>query len=585
MSEVLYSELSDEQRAVVDSHDRYLVVLASAGSGKTEVVAQRVERLLAASESDFKVVALSYTRRAAAELRARFAERLGDGRRRIETDTLHGFAQRLLTQYGTWIGLPAEPVIVTDDADRVDLFQAWRAGAGLEPFEDPQAKLQEIDLCRARGLDHPLIDDWASALSDAGALDYEAMLTRATELLEVKAIGRVVARIYRHVIVDEAQNLTRSQYVLIEQFLRCSDDMNALLVGDDKQSIVGFAGASVEHLESFRNDFGATVFQLTCNFRSARAIARVGDNVAAGLSDTASSSQKYAAPGEVRKQVFRNEALEGSGVAAWIGNLLSEGLPETALSAGESRHLTERDIAVLARSAASLRGCERALNDLGIVVSLAAHADDWLMSDIGRDAWLLGTFRPDSAVSVRRVMRELRLPTAESVHSVRAALESGGSEHLANVVGSASPRSFIETISQMESDEEGWYQDQGELRAVWTNFCDAQPESNRTWSQFELFIAQWQRGDDEKPGVRLQTVHKSQGREFKAVAVVGLNEGQFPDFRARDKLTLESELRAFYVATTRPSRCLLLTRPMTTESRNGPWSRDESRFLKLVLED
>lgn len=582
MTDISYRELSDEQRAVVETQDQYVVVVASAGSGKTEVVAQRVERLLGESELDFKIVALSYTRRAAAELRNRFAQRLGDTRRRIETDTLHGFAQRLLLQYGTWIGLPADPTIVTDDADRIDLLQAWRADAGLEPLEDAQVQLQEIDLCRARGSHHPLGDQWQNALSDAGALDYEAMLARAGELLDVEAIGRLVAGIYRHVIVDEAQNLTYSQYALIRRLLRSSEDMSALLVGDDKQSIVGFAGASVEHIHSFEQDFGAKVFRLTRNFRSAQAIARLGEHIALQLSDATPAPQNYAAPGEVKTSVFTDEAAEGKGVAAWISNLLEEGLPQTSVSTGESRQVVERDIAVLARSAASLRACEAALADMNIPTSLAAHADDWLMSDFGRQCWLLGTFRPQSAVSVRRLTREIGLASTESFDAVREELEATDRKALAAVVGIDNPQTFIEKLSQLQAEEDIWFQDQRELSAAWSNFCDSHPVSSRTWSQFELFIAQWQRGDDEQQGIRLQTVHKSQGREFKAVAVVGLNEGQFPDFRARDAQALESELRAFYVATTRASRCLLLTRPRSTISRNGPWTRNESRFFKLA---
>jgi superfamily I DNA/RNA helicase len=96
--------------------------------------------------------------------------------------------------------------------------------------------------------------------------------------------------------------------------------------------------------------------------------------------------------------------------------------------------------------------------------------------------------------------------------------------------------------------------------------------------------AQWQRGDEKQEGVRLQTVHKSQGREFKAVALVGLNEGQFPDFRARTTQERRSELRAFYVAAARASRCLLLSRPALTMSRNGPWKRAESPFLRILAE-
>jgi DNA helicase-2/ATP-dependent DNA helicase PcrA len=584
MADIGVSELSDEQRAVVDSDDRFLVVLASAGGGKTEVVAQRVERLLRESSADFKVVALSYTRRAAAELRSRFGERLMDKPRRVETDTLHGFAQRLLIQYGTWIGLPADPLVLTDDADRVDLLQTWRLEAGLEPLENARSKLLDLDVCLARGHLHPLSDEWLAALEGAGALDYGAMLLRATELLGIDAIGNLVARMYRHVIVDEAQNLTFAQYTFLDRLFRCSDTMNAVFVGDDKQSIVEFAGASVEHLRSFEHDFGASVFRLTCNFRSAEAIARLGDAIASQLNEHPSAPQKYAAAGLVQTAVFTDERAEAAAIVAWVRHLLQQGLPESSVSSTESRHVVGRDIAVLARSASALRASEAALSAAGVAVARATHADDWLMSELGRHCWLLGTFRPQSTVSQRRLIRELGISSAGSAEELRNALETQGKDVLVNLVGHEGPATFIDVVSRLESKDEDWFADQRELATAWAGFCNVQPVSNRSWPQFELFVAQWQRGDDEQQGVRLQTVHKSQGREFKAVAIIGLNDGQFPDFRARSKQARESELRAFYVAATRASRCLLLTRPAKIMTRNGSWQRSESPFLRLVRE-
>ncbi len=89
-------------------------------------------------------------------------------------------------------------------------------------------------------------------------------------------------------------------------------------------------------------------------------------------------------------------------------------------------------------------------------------------------------------------------------------------------------------------------------------------------------------GHPQAPGVRLLTIHKAQGREYRAVAVVGLNDGQLPDFRATSDAEMLSELRTFYVAVTRPSRSLLLTRPRSRQTRYGPRSSDPSPYLTLV---
>lgn len=97
-----------------------------------------------------------------------------------------------------------------------------------------------------------------------------------------------------------------------------------------------------------------------------------------------------------------------------------------------------------------------------------------------------------------------------------------------------------------------------------------------------MFCARAQRGDDLSPGVRLLTVHKAQGREYAAVAIIGLNDGQFPDFRAKTDAALRDELRTFYVAITRPRRILLLTRPAMRDTRYGPRRTEPSRFLDLL---
>ena len=181
------------------------------------------------------------------------------------------------------------------------------------------------------------------------------------------------------------------------------------------------------------------------------------------------------------------------------------------------------------------------------------------MSDLGRRVWELGTFRIDSVVSRRRVARLLGLESIAVVEDVFGGLQGGHADALQQMVRAVDPASFMHLVAALDSEEDGWFEDQKELVTLWTKFCEHQPAGERRWPQFELFVSRWQRGDDDQSGVRLQTVHRSQGREFKAVIVVGLNEGQFPDFRSQKREEEEAELRGFYVAVTRPSRLLLLS--------------------------
>ncbi len=153
--------LTVQQSAAVMSEANAVLVVASAGSGKTEVVARRVERLLTEREESFgRVLAVTYTVKAAAELRQRFASRLGGASRRVDTETIHGFCHTLLRQYGTNIGLPAEPELLVRDEDRVELLERWLTDKGMVLPEDTLDVLRELDHARSIGSRAPLLGEW-----------------------------------------------------------------------------------------------------------------------------------------------------------------------------------------------------------------------------------------------------------------------------------------------------------------------------------------------------------------------------------------------------------------------------------------
>ncbi len=129
-----------------------------------------------------------------------------------------------------------------------------------------------------------------------------------------------------------------------------------------------------------------------------------------------------------------------------------------------------------------------------------------------------------------------------------------------------------------------WEADVRQLREAWDRFVAVTDRKEQTWGNFRIFVARIQRGDELAGGVRLLTIHKAQGREFRAVAVVGVNDGQIPDFRADSPEALAAEMRTFYVAVTRPARVLLLSRACLRATRFGNRRTAESRFLGWVRE-
>lgn len=585
-------DLDDDQSTAVAIDAPAILVTASAGSGKTEIVARRVERLLSETATPTaRVLAVSYTVKAAEELRTRFDGRLGEAARRVDTETLHGFAHNVIRKYGTWIGLPQEVGVVTRQEDRVELLDRWLRSEGRDLSEQELREvLSQLDWASARRQQGaPFHKEWNAALAESGVLDFSAMLERATELLSTPNVHRQLGRLYAHVIVDEAQNLTEAQLELL-QVLCGGPPLPAtplMLVGDAKQSIVEFSGADPELLNRFKQEYGATSIHLTRNYRSAEAIVRLGDRVAVELGSSVSPADVvYPAAGWIGTNESSDENSEGRAVAGWIENLLEEGLPIEAIAPGEERSLAAEQIAVLGRSAASLRATEAALGLVGVDVATAVRLEDWVTSRPGQVvAELLGWRSAPSDAGGWELCRLLGadLHTVLDVTSIAQLLaRHEDCEPLAALLGAATPADFTGLLADISLEGPDWDADRREIARAWERFVLRTDVADRTWSGFRAFITRMQRGSDATPGVRLLTVHKAQGREYRAVAVVGLNQGQFPDFRAKSEKEHRAEVRAFYVAVTRPARALLLSRARQRDSRSGPWATQASEFLNFL---
>lgn len=587
-------ELSSAQRSAVESDAPALVVTASAGSGKTEVVARRVERLLSADAGgSARVLALSYTEKAAVELAQRLEQRLGDALWRVDCSTIHGFAHDLLRKSGTWIGLPPEPEVIVRIEDRVELLDRWLTAEGRAgEAGDLAAALGAIDLARARDLgEAELLSEWRSALADAGALDYSAMIDCASELLTLSSTRRQLWRLYDHIIVDEAQNLTPAQYRLLTSILGPPpiEGLTAMLVGDDKQSIVGFSGADPTLMGRFARQYSAAPIQLTDNYRSARVIVELGQRVAVLLDQACPPSDAvYPALGSVRLEEVADEQVEGAVVGDWIRGLLADGFDRNILVAGEAPSVRPEQIAVLGRSAAALRAVHQVLEGRGVETAMAVRMEDWLTSRPGRVLIELIALRAANHRSPRLELARLLdadegdLATQDTIATVLAD-RAPDVAPLAEICTSSTPADLIAVLPGLKIEHDAdWEADRLQLQDAWEQFCLRTDRGARTWGSFRIFMARLQRANDLTPGVRLLTVHKAQGREYCAVAVVGLNERQFPDYRAETDEEMQAERRTFYVAVTRPTRELLLTRAGQRMTRSGPWTTQRSRFLDHV---
>ena len=594
--------LTSEQRRVVDCDAPAVLVKAAAGTGKTEILARKVERFINDPSNGYAhVMAITYTTRAANELKRRLQDRIGDLPSRVTAQTIHGFTHSMLLQHGTHVGLPLDFQVLTNTEDQVELFERYNDS---NLYTDYREVLWQLNLARAKVENHENLELWRHALDNAGAVDFGEMLTKAYELLQKPAFARLYEKVYGLIIVDEAQNLTEQQYRLLVALAGPSTStirprIPIMLLGDPKQSIIRFAGADNTLIDRFATEFNAKEFVLQRNFRSARKLAILARDIAKNLekkTTNGDSEYEYPAPGYIEFHKFPDEKSEGDYIADWVETSLGDGLPRKALT-DETGHVRPEEIAVLARNSSALFHTNKALKSRGCETALVYSDKDFMATDLGRIAIML--MRRHSKLHKIAARWDLRRKFsldrdfASENEIVQALQTSPGEQHryiLIPLLYAASPHDMVSAIKECHLPENGaldallagWYSDQNFISETWQEFANVTPVADRSWTRFALHMDRSMRGRDLGPGVRLLTVHKAQGREFKAVAVIGMNDGQFPDFRAVSEADKTAELNTFYVAVTRASRVLLFTRSLKRATRYGPHRTEPSPDLEYV---
>ncbi len=282
--------LNEAQRAAVEHGDGPLMVLAGAGTGKTRVLVQRIARLVESGVAPWEILAVTFTNKAAGEMRHRLRELLGEAADAMWIGTFHATCARLLRRFGEHIGLPRNFVIFDDD-DQVKAMERLLKETGLDAQVSPRTILSRIDRAKNRGVDprsikvgiydeeverlYPMYQD---ALAKEHAVDFNDLLLRVIDLFAHDKVGKVLRTRFRHVLVDEFQDTNRVQYDLVSKF--ASATRNLTVVGDDDQSIYAWRGAEPKNLLEFDREFpDARVIKLEQNYRSTQTILDAANGV------------------------------------------------------------------------------------------------------------------------------------------------------------------------------------------------------------------------------------------------------------------------------------------------------------------
>lgn len=549
--EALLEALDEEQRRAAESLVGPTCILAGAGTGKTRTITHRIAYGIAKGYySANRVLALTYTNRAAGELRARLR---GLGASGVQVKTFHAAALAQLEHFWPqFAGVPAPQVIdskakfiaeaaksLTIKLDTVAVRELaaeieWRKYSlrSLEQYaQATRPKVTGLTLEQNLAIQ----ESYEAAKIKAQRLDWEDVLILTLGLLRAEplALSHVQQR-YRFFTVDEYQDISPLQHELLDLWL--GDHSDLCVVGDPNQTIYSFTGASSEYLYNFSSRYhDANVFELTQNYRSSKQIVTAANRV---VSDSQMISPLRAI-GELGNPVqvltFPTIQDEVRAVANEIKYQLDAGVKAS-------------DIAVLYRVNGQSESIEAALSSLGIEYQLRGGERFFNRSEI------------------QRAMTAIR---AEAVSASRP--DKSTFELVSDICRSLG-------WSQREPDHAGPERERWDSLNALLAMVDELPEG-ATIAEFATELEERKRSQHEpvKASVTLSTIHAAKGLEWASVFVIGLTEGYLPIVYATKPEEIAEEKRLFYVAITRAKRNLWLS---WAKSDGRP--REASRFLALL---
>jgi len=613
-------ELNDEQRTAVEHEGGPLLVLAGAGTGKTTTLTARVGRLLERGVPAHRVLLLTFTRRAAAEMLGRAAR---DRRQKPWGGTFHSVAHRLVAANAAALGLPGDFAVI-DPADAADLLDLVREEQGLAragrrtPRKGLLLDLYSRSVNTGRPLSETLSETapWAADLVEPVAgvikayvarkrsralLDFDDLLLYWRAAVRDEVLGRRLAGLFDAVLVDEYQDVNQLQVDIVHGL--CAGDTVLTAVGDDAQAVYGFRGASARHILDLPAQFpGTTVVRLVRNYRSSQPILDLANAAWTGAAVRYAKDLVAVRAGGVRPELVdcADEATQAEEVCARV-------------LAARERGSRLRDQAVLFRAG---RGSDLLELELtrrripyvkygGLRYLEAAHVKDLLalyrLADNPRDetAWfrLLQLLDGVGPATARRVVDSLDLDRdgvldrwdatalpecarADADRLVAALAERGRdrADTLRQALVPVVQRAYPDAAARLADLERlsAAAAEHGDLRTFVVELALDPPRSTGADAVPPSVDEDW---------LVLSTVHSAKGLEWNAVHLLHVTEGSFPsDMGVSTPDGLDEERRLFHVALTRARDALHLYAPL--RYHHHPRARDDrhsfaqrSRFL------
>ena len=643
----LLEGLTDDQRAAVSHVDGPLLVIAGPGSGKTRVITRRVARLVALGIPAWQILALTFTNKAAGEMKKRVESMLPPdvpGRRGLVVSTFHAFCAMFLRRHAVECGVDPDFVIYDADDQRAAMKGALvEAGLDAKNFQ-PAAVHSKISNAKNQLVDAATFRDNAAdfaarqvakayeayekILERNKALDFDDLLMRVALSLERnEELRRIASHRYRYVLIDEYQDTNRAQFAIARYI--AGEHRNICVVGDPDQSIYRWRGADIRNILEFEESFeGAVTVALGENFRSTEHVVAAADALIRH-NKRRKAKPLYTGLGQgERIRIVRasDEHAEADEVSKAIVSANAAGLPwreiavlyrmnslsrvvEDALRRRQVPYRIVRGTAFYERKEvkdlmAYLRLTANVSDDVACarIVNVPARGiGDSSLARIERAAFerkvsLLAALRfaRDAGVADRTAKKMDEF--AGMLARWRGLLETGQPDALAAFVEMVLEESGLRDFAD-GTDGDDLDQRRANLDEVVNAAGDfelpddpsgAAPTLLRALQGFLQSVAlaaDSDAYDSESGAVTLMTLHAAKGLEFDFVAMVGCEEGLLPHMRAREgDDDIEEERRLCFVGMTRAKRQLLMTHAARRTVRGMRMSAMESEFLREIPE-
>lgn len=632
--------LNPSQRAAVEQTEGPVMIVAGAGSGKTKVITCRVAHLIQQGIDPFQILVLTFTNKAAKEMRERITHAVGPKANDIWMGTFHSIFARILRAEAGKLGYPTNFTIYdTDDSKNLlktivkemllddklynTNFVYSRISASKNNLVSASeylanASIQAEDSSSGRARLGEIYQTYVQRCFRAGAMDFDDLLFKTNMLFKDHAdVLYKYQNKFKYLMVDEYQDTNFSQYLIVKKLAAVHE--NICVVGDDAQSIYAFRGANIQNILNFESDYpDLKVFKLEQNYRSTQNIVHVSNSVIANNKN------------QLKKKVFSENEIGDKiqVIRAFSDNEEGKIAAEAIVQQRSNTGARYRDFVILYRTNAQSRAVEEALRKLNTPYKIYGGVSFYQRKEI-KDliAYFRLTYNPNDEEAIKRVINYPRrgigdtsldrIILAASQHNISIWEVICHASQYLDARNSAAVSNFavlIQSFQVMAQSHDAYslathiakqstllkdlyddksveglsrYENIQELLSGIKEFSEREDIADRGLHVFMQDIALLTNDDRDKDpnadAVSLMTVHSAKGLEFDYVYVLGMEENLFPSQMALNSRTdLEEERRLFYVAITRAKKRLVLCYATSRYRWGSLHSCEPSRFIDEI---